>query len=93
MATLRRFQERFLQGALAPGIDIAALSMPRGNGKSWIAARILRRCLTPSDGLHVPGAECVLLSGSIEQARFVRPFLRPELESDCSNSGDGLPPR
>ena len=29
---------------------------------------------------HVPGAECVLLAGSIEQARFVWRFLRPEME-------------
>ena len=27
---LRGFQKRFLRGALAPGIDVAALSVPRG---------------------------------------------------------------
>ena len=31
---LRGFQKRFIRGALAPGIDVAALSIPRGNGKS-----------------------------------------------------------
>ena len=50
---LRGFQKRFIKGALAPGIDVAALSIPRGNGKSWLAADLLRRCLTPGDELHV----------------------------------------
>ena len=29
---LRAFQKRFLKGALADGVDVAALSIPRGNG-------------------------------------------------------------
>ena len=31
---LRTFQKRFVKRALAPGVDVAALSIPRGNGKS-----------------------------------------------------------
>ena len=79
--TLRPFQRRFLARALAPGIDTAALSLPRGNGKSTLAAHILTRCLTPDDPLHKPGAEYVLLAGSLEQARqcfrIVRGWLEP----------------
>ena len=37
MFELRPFQRRFLKGVLAPGIDTAALSLPRGNGKSALA--------------------------------------------------------
>ena len=37
---LRAFQERFVRRALAPGIDVAGLSIPRGNGKSWLAAHL-----------------------------------------------------
>ena len=77
---LRPFQRRFLKGALAPGIDIAALSIPRGNGKSWLAAYVLQRCLTPGDALNVPGAEYILCAASLEQARIVFRFLRGELE-------------
>ena len=77
---LRGFQKRFIKGALAPGIDVAALSIPRGNGKSWLAADLLRRCLTPGDDLHVPGAEFLLCAGSIEQARLVFRFIRTALE-------------
>ena len=77
---LRRFQRRFLRRALAPGVDTAALSVPRGNGKSWLAAHVLTRCLRPSDPLHVPGAEYLLGAGSIEQARHVFGFIRADLE-------------
>ena len=77
---LRGFQKRFIKGALAPGIDVAALSIPRGNGKSWLAAHLLTRCLTPGDELHVPGAEYLLCAGSIEQARLCFRFIRAELE-------------
>ena len=37
---LRAFQKQFIRGALARGIDVAALSIPRGNGKSWLAAHL-----------------------------------------------------
>ena len=77
---LRPFQKRFIRGALDTGIDTAALSVPRGNGKSWLAARILTRCLTPGDELHVPGAEYLLCAASLEQARLSYLFSRQDLE-------------
>ena len=77
---LRPFQRRFVAAALRPDIDTAALSIPRGNGKSWLAAHILTRCLTPDDPLHVPGAEYLLAAASIEQARLVYRFVRDALE-------------
>ena len=80
METLRPFQRRFLSAALRSGVDTAALSMARGNGKSWLAAHILARCLTPGDRLYVPGAEYLLCSGSIEQSRLCFRFVRQELE-------------
>ena len=77
---LRPFQRRFLRAALAPGVDTAALSMPRGNGKSWLAAHVLTRCLSPGDSLNQPGAEYLLCAGSIEQARLCYRFIRADLE-------------
>ena len=77
---LRAFQKKFVKRALAPGIDVAALSIPRGNGKSWLAAHLLTRCLTPGDSLHVAGAEYLLCAASIEQARLCYRFIRTELE-------------
>ena len=77
---LRSFQRRFLKRALSPEVDTAALSMPRGNGKSFLAAHILTRCLTPGDELNQPGKEYVQCAGSIEQARMVYGFIRAALE-------------
>ena len=77
---LRPFQRRFVRGALAPGVDLAALSVPRGNGKSWLAAHLLARGLTPGDPLHVPGGEYILCAASLEQARLCFRFVRAELE-------------
>ena len=78
---LRPFQRRFLRAALAPGIDTSALCTPRGAGKTWLAAHVLARCLTPGDSLHVPGAEYLLCAASIEQARLCFRFIRAALDS------------
>ena len=80
MLDLRRFQRDFVRHATAPGVDTAALSLPRGNGKSWLAAHVLTRVLSPSDKLFRSGTESVLCAGSIEQARIVFRFVRDELE-------------
>ena len=77
---LRPFQRRFVKGALAPGVDLAGLSVPRGNGKSWLAAHLLSRGLTPGDPLHVPGGEYILCAASLEQARLCFRFVREVLE-------------
>ena len=69
MISLRPFQRRFLKHALAPDILTSALSLPRGEGKSTLAAYILERCLTPGDKLFEPGAEYLLCAASLEQAR------------------------
>ena len=79
MDDLRAFQTKFVKAALAPGIDIAALSLPRGNGKSWLAAYLLARCLTPGNELHEPGKEYLLLAASLEQARIAFRFVRGRL--------------
>ena len=80
MIALRPFQKRFVAKATAPGIDTACLGIPRGNGKSWLAAHLLERALTPGDKLHVEGAEYLLCAASIEQARIVFRFVRQAIE-------------
>ena len=77
---LLRFQQRFLKGALAPGIDTAALSLPRANGKSALAGYLLSRILDPADTLFRPATESVLCAASIEQSRIVFRFARAALE-------------
>ena len=76
---LRPFQKKFIKGAFRSGIDTAALSLPRGNGKSFLAGHLLARCLSPSDVLHEDGKEYLLLAASLEQARIVYHFVREAL--------------
>ena len=77
---LRPFQRQFIAGATRPGIDTAALSLPRGNGKSWLAGHLISRILDPTDKLFRRGTESVLLAASFEQARIVFRFARETLE-------------
>ena len=63
--------------------EIAALSVPRGNGKSWLCGGLVARSLTPGDPLFEPGVENILVSASTNQARIVLEFARQALgESD-----------
>ena len=71
-----KFQHDFMDAAAAPGIEVAAASWPRANGKSWTGAALLARSLAPGDRLFVPRAENLLVSGSIEQSRTVYRFIR-----------------
>ena len=77
---LRPFQREFVRYATAPGTDTAALSLPRGNGKSWLAAYLVSRIMDPDDPLFVGGTESVLCAASMEQARIVFRFARAALE-------------
>ena len=79
MQSILTFQRRFLRAAFAPGVEIAALSLPRGNAKSTLAARLLARAMRPGSRLFVPGADNKLIAGSFQQARVVFRLLRSEL--------------
>ena len=71
---------------------IAALSCPRGNGKSWLAGRLVARSLTPGDPLFEDGVENILCSASSAQARIVLEFSRQSLgeSSDYRWSMNGV---
>ncbi len=69
------FQSEFVAQALHPDHDTVALSLPRGNGKSYIAGRIAADCFRDLK----PGQEIALCAASIEQARIVFRFIRAEL--------------
>ena len=60
-------------------VSIAALSTPRGNGKSWLAGVLVARSLTPGDPLHEDGVENVLVAASRAQASIVLDFTRQAL--------------
>ena len=64
---LKPFQRRFVSAVLRPGITRAALSLPRGNGKSWLAGYLASEALRPGGALFRAGDENVLLSGSFDR--------------------------
>ena len=66
--TVLPWQRRFIRGAFAPGVQSAALSVARGNGKTALLSGIAAATL---DGpLMVPRGETVIVASSFEQARI-----------------------
>ena len=62
------WQQRFIRSAFAPGVQSAALSVGRGNGKTALLSGIAAATL---DGpLAVPRGETVIVASSFEQARI-----------------------
>ena len=63
------FQKRFRAAVLDPNTDIACLSLPRGNGKSTLAASFCVEALTPGTPFYREGQESHLVAVSLAQAR------------------------
>ena len=71
--------KRWVKGAFGKSIRIAALSMPRGNAKSFLCARIAALFLEPHFKLGVGPNEVVIVSGSLEQSRIIFSFIKEAL--------------
>ena len=56
--------------------EIAALSCPRGNGKSWLCGKLIARSVSPGDFIFEAGVENILVSASRPQAQIVLEFAR-----------------
>ena len=61
-------------------VNEAVLSIPRGNGKSFIAGYLLSRIMDPKDKLFRRATESVVVASSLEQARIPYRFARSILE-------------
>ena len=62
------WQKRFLRGAFADGIQSAALSVARGNGKTALVSGIAAATL--NGPLHLPRGQTLLVASSFQQARI-----------------------
>ena len=63
------WERRFLQGAFRPGVELAALTVARGNGKTTLAAALAAAAV---DGpLAQPRGQCVVVASSLNQARVL----------------------
>ena len=79
------YQERFLRavGRKNNRPELAALSVGRGNGKTFLCGEMLARALKPSDDpLYVEGAESVLVSASRPMAALTLEAARLSLGDD-----------
>ena len=62
------WQARFVRGAFAQGVQSAALTVGRGNGKTTLLAGIA--CATLDGPLAMARGETVIVASSFEQARI-----------------------
>ena len=76
---LRPFQRDFIKAVQSDRYSICALSVARGNGKSFLSAELLLPYLQPDSTVFNPNKELGLVAGSIKQARIVYRFLREQL--------------
>ncbi len=76
----KKFQTDFIKAVENPRYDTIAMSGPRGLGKTYIAAEVLIRAMTPGHPLNQPGKEYILGAASLEQARMTFAFIRAALE-------------
>ena len=77
---LKKFQKDFEKAVEDPKYDTVCLSGPRSLGKTWAAARILTRCLSPGDVLNQPGMTYILGAATLPQANMTFGFIREALE-------------
>ena len=76
------FMRRWLLEAFSPDNEVAALSLPRGNGKTWLLGQLGALGLTPGSPTWERGIDQVVLSGSMEQSRELLTFVRAALPSE-----------
>ena len=76
---LQKFQKEFERAVENPDYDTVVMSGPRSLGKTFSAARILTRCLTPGDSLFQAGKTYILGAATLDTARMAYAFIRDAL--------------
>ena len=61
---------------------MAALSVPRGSAKTWMAAQLAALALRPGSATFEAGIEALAVSASLEQSRVLVSFVREALADD-----------
>ena len=77
--SLLPFHRAWIRAAFDPGIEVAALSCPRGNAKTMLAGRLTALAITPGSPLWQSGIEVLAVSASLEQSRVLLSFVRAAL--------------
>ena len=88
MIKLRPFQRAFIRAVQSDEYDICALSLARGNGKSFLSAQVLLPYLIPDSPVFNSNKEIGLVAASIKQSRIVFRFLREALGEESYKYSD-----
>ena len=80
--TLLPIHAEWVRSSFNPDIQISALSIPRGNAKTWLFGWLGACALTPGSPLWREGIEVLGVSSSFEQSRVMMGFLRDALEGN-----------
>lgn len=79
------FQDAIMRRVHDPNFRTVALSMPRGNGKTFLAALLLHDLINEnSDRFLSPGQNALCLASTLDQARLVFNYLRAWLDHKSS---------
>ena len=73
------FHADWIRNTFAPGIEVSALSCPRGSAKSWIVGQLAALAMRPGSPTWEPGIETLMVSASLEQSRVMLGFVREAL--------------
>ena len=82
---LMRWQTEFLRAAFADGCETAALSVPRGAGKTALLAAVA--AATVAGPLSVPRGQCIIVASSFDQASIAWQHAAAFLEPAIAESG------
>ena len=77
-----RFHADWIRAAYGNDTQVAALSVPRGSAKTWMAAQLAGLAITPGSPTFEPGIEALAVSASLEQSRVLLAFVREALADD-----------
>ena len=80
--TLLPFHAEWIKKSFHPECQISALSVARGNAKTWLFGWLGACAMTPGAPLWREGVEVLGVSASFEQSRVMMNFLRESLEGN-----------
>ncbi len=78
--TLFPFQKRILNAVFGARFSQVVFSAPRGNGKTYLAARAVREVIDPEGDHFAEGRDCVLIAATLDQAGLVFDHLKDWLQ-------------
>ena len=78
------WQVRFRRAVARPGVRLAALSVPRSNGKSYLVADIAKEYLLNGH----PNTECLVVAADFRQAKIVTRYVTEMLRDEGHDLDD-----